>query len=327
MLPLHFAFTMEIQQICKEIKSGIEISYDTACELACCENKQELYDTANEIREHFCGNSFHLCSITNAKSGLCSENCKWCSQSAHNASNIDVYDCIDTNRAVEQAVENGKAGVHRHALVTSGRSVSPQTLNACIGIFNEISQKSPIALCASMGLLNKEQLLILQKAGVHRYHCNLETAPSFFSQLCTTHSIDEKIETIHTAQSIGMEVCSGGIIGMGETMEQRIELACALRSLGILSIPINILNPIKGTPLYGISPLSDDEILTTIALFRLINPKAYLRFAGGRLAIQHAQEKALKTGINASITGDYLTTNGARICDDIRNFKAAGFTV
>ncbi|MCL2328037.1 MAG: biotin synthase BioB [Bacteroidetes bacterium] len=316
-----------IQQICKEIKSGTKISFETACKLANHSNKQELYNAANEIREHFCGNSFHLCSITNAKSGLCSENCKWCSQSAHNTSNIEIYDCIDTNVAVEQAVANGKAGVHRHALVTSGRSVSPQTLNACIEIFNEISQKSPIALCASMGLLSKEQLLLLQKAGVKRYHCNLETAPSFFSQLCTTHTIDEKIETIRTAQSIGMEVCSGGIIGMGETMEQRIELAFALHDLNIVSIPLNILNPIQGTPLYGTPPLSDDEILTTIAMFRLINPKAYLRFAGGRLAIQHIQEKALHTGINASITGDYLTTNGANITDDIRNFATAGFCI
>ncbi|MDR1762104.1 MAG: biotin synthase BioB [Bacteroidales bacterium] len=316
-----------IQHICTEIKSGTQITYEAACELARTANKQELYDAANEIRTHFCGNDFHLCSITNAKSGLCSENCKWCSQSAHNKSNVDIYDCIDKDTAVAQALNNHKAGVHSHSLVTSGRQATPQTLDACVGIFEDIAQQSSVNLCASMGLLNKEQLQALQKAGVKRYHCNLETAPSFFAQLCSTHTIDEKIETIRAAQSIGMEVCSGGIIGMGETMEQRIELAYALRDLGILSIPLNILNPIAGTPLYGISPLTDEEILTTIALFRLINPKAQVRFAGGRLAIRHIQEKALKAGINASITGDYLTTNGAQICDDVRNFKAAGFAI
>ncbi len=316
-----------MKHICKEIKSGTEISFETACELAKYANKQELYDAANEIRKHFCGNNFHLCSITNAKSGLCSENCKWCSQSAHNSSSIEIYDCIAPNTAVTQAVNNYTMGVHCHALVTSGRQATQQTLNSCIEIFEEIARQSSVNLCASMGLLNKEQLQALQKAGAKRYHCNLETAPSFFTQLCSTHTIDEKIETIRTAQSIGMEVCSGGIIGMGETMEQRIELACVLRDLHILSIPLNILNPIQGTPLYGTAPLADDEILTTIALFRLINPRAQLRFAGGRLAIRHIQEQALRAGINASITGDYLTTSGAQICDDIRSFNAAGFTV
>ncbi|MDR0941812.1 MAG: biotin synthase BioB, partial [Bacteroidales bacterium] len=245
-----------IKQLITAIKAGAQITYETACELAHNANKQELCDAANEIRKHFCGSNFHLCSITNAKSGLCSENCKWCSQSAHNKSNIDIYDCVDTNTAVTQAVSNHSQGVHCHALVTSGRQATPQTLNSCIQIFEEIARQSSVSLCASMGLLSKEQLQALQKAGVKRYHCNLETAPSFFAQLCSTHTIDEKIATIRAAQSIGMEVCSGGIIGMGETMEQRIELACALRDLEILSIPMNILNPIPGTPLYGTPPLS-----------------------------------------------------------------------
>lgn len=316
-----------MKKLIAEIQSGAEISYETACELANYSNKQELFDAANEIRKYFCGDNFHLCSISNAKSGLCSENCKWCSQSMHSKSNIEIYDCIEKDIAVAQATNNHKMGVHCHALVTSGKRATPQTLDNCVEIFHKISKESPISLCASMGLISKEQLQILKNAGVKRYHCNLETAPSFFPQLCSSHTIDEKIETIQNAQSIGLEVCSGGIIGMGESMKQRIELAFALRNLGILSIPINILNPIKGTPLFGTPPLSFEEILTTIALFRLINPKAYLRFAGGRLSIQAIQEKALKAGINSSITGDYLTTNGAQICADIENFKAAGFSI
>ncbi|MDR2962536.1 MAG: biotin synthase BioB [Bacteroidales bacterium] len=316
-----------IQQLIADIKAGAEIDFETACKLAEYANKEELYEGANTLREYFCNAALQLCSITNAKSGLCSENCKWCSQSAHNKCKIDIYDSIDKNTAVAQAVANGKAGVHRHGLVTSGRTVSPQTLQNCVSIYREIAQKSPIKLCASMGLLTKEQLQELKDAGVTRYHCNLETAPSFFPNLCSTHSVEEKIATIRAAQAIGLEVCSGGIIGMGETMAQRIELALALRDLGIRSIPINILNPIEGTPLFGMPPLSDEEILTSFALFRFINPRAYLRFAGGRLSIQHLQGKALKSGINASITGDMLTTHGVQVQDDVNTFRAAGFVI
>ncbi len=161
--------------------------------------------------------------------------------------------------------------------------------------------------------------------GINHYHCNLETAPSFFRQLVTTHTQEEKIATIKSAQELGIKVCSGGIIGMGEEMHHRIELACTLRDLRILSIPINILTPIKGTPLENAQALTEEEILTTIAIFRFLNPKAKLRFAGGRMQIKAFQHKALKAGINAALTGDYLTTTGTSIEQDIRDFSNAGF--
>jgi biotin synthase len=223
-------------------------------------------------------------------------------------------------------VNNAGRGVLRHSLVTSGKRVTDGELDELIGIFQAIRAKCSIELCGSMGLITRQQLQRLKDVGLTRYHCNLETAPSYFGQVCTTHTIEEKLETIRNAQAVGLEVCSGGIIGMGESMAQRIELALLLRSLGIRSIPINLLNPIAGTALQDAAPLSEDDVLTTIALFRFINPKAYLRFAGGRLLIRHYQDRALHAGINAAIVGDMLTTVGGGIADDLRDFSAAGFT-
>lgn len=305
-----------------------EITQQEAEMLSKVSDKEALYKAANEIRQHFCKNTMDLCSITNAKSGKCSQDCKWCSQSAHHETNIEEYEIVDHKQAVAEALNNARQGVVRHSLVTSGRKVSNKTLDGLIPVYKEIAQKSSIGLCASMGLITEQQMQRLKnEANVQHYHCNLETAPSFFSELVSTHTIDEKIETIKLAQKTGLKVCSGGIIGMGESMEQRIELAFALRKLNIQSIPINILQPIKGTALQDIHPLSEEEILTTIAVFRFINPTAHLRFAGGRMQIKSFQHKALKAGISAALTGDYLTSTGSNIQDDIKDFTNAGFTI
>jgi adenosylmethionine-8-amino-7-oxononanoate aminotransferase/biotin synthase len=318
--------SIDVVALATQVKNGYLITEQEALALASTTEKAVLYDSANSIREHFCGSVMDLCSITNAKSGKCSENCAWCSQSAWHKSKIEIYAMVEHQRAVSEAVANAKQGVLRHSLVASGKRVTLEEVDQFISIYRDIRSKCKISLCASMGLLTREALERLKAAGVTKYHCNLETAPSFFSKVCSTHSIEEKIQTIRDAQSVGLEVCSGGIIGMGETMAQRVELAFLLRAIGIVSIPINILNPIAGTTLENASPLNEEEVLTTIALFRFINPQAYLRFAGGRLLIRAYQTRALRAGINASIVGDMLTTVGSGVEDDLRDFSASGFT-
>lgn len=316
-----------IDTLVSEIINGKALTYQEGIELLNYPNKEELYKGANTIRLHFCGTRIDLCSITNARSGRCSENCKWCSQSAHHSTSIEEYDLIEKNKAVDEALESAKNGVHRHSMVTSGRTVSNKTLDSLLEVYKEIRSKSDIALCASMGLVTKEQLQKMKDHDITHYHCNIETAPSFFPEVCNTHTMDEKLEVIRMAQSLGIKVCSGGIIGMGESMEQRVEMACTLRDLGIMSIPINILMQIEGTPMANNNDLSEEEILTTIAIFRYINPKANLRFAGGRLKIKHFQHKALLAGINSALTGNYLTTIGSNTADDIKDFTASGFTL
>lgn len=212
-------------------------------------------------------------------------------------------------------------GVDKFSFVTSGRALSDKNIDRICTFAVKIKSQSDLQLCASMGLLKKAQLQKLMDAGITRYHCNLESSADYFGTLCTSHTPADKIETIRAAQEIGMEVCSGGIIGMGESMEDRIDLALMLRELGIKSIPINILNPIPGTPLEGTARLEDEEILTTIALFRFIQPDAYLRFAGGRMLISHLETEASQAGINAAIVGDLLTTLGSKVKEDMEKVK------
>ena len=314
-----------LNQLESKVLNGKQITAEEAFLLSQFDDKEKLYEAANRVREYFCGNRIDLCTIVNAKSGKCSEDCKWCSQSGKYKTKIEMYDLIDPDDAYNQAVHNEKAGAHKFSLVTSGRTISNANLDELCSIYKNVGKDSKLELCASMGLLDREKLQKLIDSGVKNYHCNIETAPSFFSELCSTHTLEEKINTLKIARELGLHLCSGGIIGMGETLEQRIEMAITLQELGVESIPLNILNPIAGTPLENQMPLSDEEILTTIALFRFTNPKALIRFAGGRMLILHIQDKALKAGINAALIGDLLTTVGMNMHDDIQHFKKAGF--
>lgn len=310
----------EIEKLESKIKDCHNITTEEALELLKIEDKELLYNMADRLREYFGGNDFDMCSIINARSGKCSEDCKWCSQSKFHKTNINTYPLIAEKEAVEMAVNNRNKGVNKFSLVTSGRTLSDQDVEKICNIYKSIKDKTDINLCASMGLLNKSQLSELYKCGVKRYHCNLESAPSHFPKLCTTHTIEDKIKTIKLAREVGMEICSGGIIGMGETAEQRVEFAMFLREIAPESIPINILNPIKGTPLENSIALSQTDILTTLAIFKIINPRSAIRFAGGRSALNEASQKiALKCGVSGAIVGDMLTTIGDK---DIESDKA-----
>jgi len=316
-----------IESIKNKVLNREFINIEEAKELIVVSDKELLYSAANEIRYEFMHDKFDLCSIINAKSGKCSENCKWCAQSSHYKTAINTYEIVEKDIALKLAKQNADYGVNKYSFVTSGRAISDKNIDLLCGYIEEIYNKVDINICASMGLLDKVQLEKLKEAGVVRYHCNIETSPSYFSDLCTSHTLEDKIKTIKAAQEVGMEVCSGGIIGMGETIQQRIEMAFLLRDLNIKSIPINILNPIPGTPLENRERLSDDEILTTIAIFRFINPDAWIRFAGGRNLINNIQDKAMRSGVNAAITGDLLTTTGATVKEDIERIKSLGFKI
>ena len=315
-----------IEELKQKIEAGGQITREEALALSRVENKKALYEAAGAIRDRFVGRYFDTCSIVNARSGRCSENCKWCAQSAVFKTHVQEYELIDEESCMELARLNAKYGVNKFSFVTSGRSLSNKNIDKLCEYAVKIKQEMKINLCASMGLLTKEQLKRLKEAGITRYHCNLETSRRYFPTLCTSHTTDEKIETIRHAIELGMEVCSGGIIGMGETMEDRVDLALTVRELGVKSIPMNVLNPIPGTPLEGAAPLADEEVLTTVAVFRFINPDAFLRFAGGRALIAHIEEDAIRAGINSAIVGDLLTTIGSKVMEDMEKVKRLGFT-
>lgn len=291
------------------------------------EGLEAMLRGAEEITRRFASMDFDSCSIVNARSGHCSENCKWCAQSAHYHTGCNTYDIVPEKDARELARFNADRGVGRFSMVASGRAVRGRALDEILRMLRIIREEDKISTCASLGLLNADELRRLWDAGVHRYHCNMETAPSLFGELCTTHTHADKLATIRAAREIGFEICSGGIIGMGETARQRAEFAIALREVKPVSIPINVLVPIPGTPLGERAFISDEEILHTVALFRFVHPSVVLRFAGGRDRLpREVQIKAFRAGINGAITGDLLTTIGSTVAKDKEMTAEAGYT-
>lgn len=308
--------------------TGEGISVDEALELNGADAADALADAADAVRRRHCGAVIDTCSIVNARSGRCSEDCKWCAQARRHHTGVAEYDIIAEERAVEAARLNAEAGIGRFSLVTSGRRVAPEQIGSFCRIYRAVARAAQIGLCASMGLLGRDELAKLREAGVTRYHCNLETAASYFPTLCTTHTHADKLRTIALAREVGMEVCCGGIIGMGESMRQRLELCAEARDAGAVSIPINILNPIPGTPLADTPLLGEEEIIRTAALFRLIAPRCALRFAGGRKRVSEAaQLRMLRGGVNGVLMGDMLTTVGNSVAQDKRLFSEAGYTL
>lgn len=314
-----------INSLRDKVLAGDAITADEAYALAGTAESRALRDAAAEITRRYCTLQYDSCSIVNARSGRCSENCKWCAQSAHYSTSCEEYALVDHDECMALARHNASKGVHRLSLVASGRKMTGEALTHVCDLLREVGEETGMSTCASLGLIGADELRRLWDAGVRRYHCNLETAPSHFVTLCTTHTIEDKLATIAAAREVGMEICSGGIIGMGETRRQRAEFALKLREARPDSIPINVLCPIPGTPLADQEPISEDEIIDTVALFRFVHPRVQLRFAGGRQRLsRETQLECMRVGINGGITGDMLTTSGATIDTDRRLVGDAG---
>ena len=304
-----------------------EINREEALELVN-EPLEWLMDNGNRTRQEYCGNDFDICTIINGKSGKCSENCKYCAQSLFYKTMVDEYDLLSEQTIIDTARENYEKGVLRYSIVTSGKRLSDKEVKAVSNIIRKIIEEVPgLKVCGSFGLLSLEQFAELKDAGLSRVHNNLETSRRFFPEICTTHTFDEKISAICNAKQAGLSVCSGGIFGLGESMEDRVDMAFTLRELGVKSVPINILNPIKGTPFEKNRILSKEEIIRIIAIYRLILKDATIRLAGGRGLLDDKGVTCFKAGANGAISGDMLTTSGITIERDLNMIKSLGMEV
>lgn len=315
-----------LEKITEKVLLNKEITKAEAMELIN-EDLNQLTTAANQIREHFCGNGFDICTIINAKSGKCSENCKYCAQSASYETKVEQYPLLRKEEITEQAKYNDERGVLRFSLVTSGKRLSDEEIMKACEAIRKLKQETEIAVCVSMGLLEEKQFRLLKEAGATRVHNNLEASESYFANVCTTHTFADKVEAIKAAKRAGLSVCSGGIMGLGETMEDRIDLAFSLKKLDICSVPVNMLNPIKGTPYEENPILTNEEMCRIIAIFRFILPKASIRLAGGRGLLADKGRSCFLSGANAAISGDMLTTSGISIETDKKMLKELGYEI
>ena len=286
---------------------------------------EELCECADQIRRHFCSNQFDICTIINGKSGRCSENCRFCAQSAHNHTCASEYPLLPDEEMIQQAESNHGQGVLRYSIVTSGKKLSDGEVDAMCRVVEKIRRDVGISVCVSFGLLNEQQFRKLKAAGVTRVHNNLETSRKNFSNICTTHTFDDKIQAIRAAQAAGLSVCSGGIMGLGETPEDRIDMAFTLRDLGVKSVPVNMLNPIPGTPFEHNQKLTEKDMRRIVAVYRFILPSASIRLAGGRGLLSDKGKSCFTSGANAVISGDMLTTAGITVKTDMELLNELGY--
>jgi biotin synthase len=318
-----------IKDLEKKVMQGNELSKEEANFIASIPDDKifALIASANNLRNYFRKNNVSLCSIINAKSGLCSEDCAFCAQSSKSKAKIEIYPLLNKATIIEKASELYRSGAKRFSIVTSGRSLSPKNLSEIAGIIPDI-KKIGLVPCASLGFLSEENLKSLKKAGLERYHHNIETSEAFFKKICTTHSYKDKLETIHAAFSAGLSVCSGGIFGMGETWADRIDMAFTLKYLNVDSIPLNFLIPIKGTPLGERKLLHPFEALKIISLYRFILPEKEIRVCGGRLQVlSEFNSLVFAAGADGIITGNYLTTPGKKPDEDLNLVHLYGLSL
>ena len=286
-----------------------------------------VLDAAFRVRRQHFGRKVNLHVIRNARSGGCSEDCAFCSQSAVSSASIEQYPLQSADELVAGARAAADVGAVKYCIVTSGRQPSAQVLTEVCAAARRIVRELPIRLCVSLGALSAEQARALKAAGVARYNHNLETAQRFFRQICSTHTWAERVATVRCARAAGLEACCGGILGLGETLEDRVDLALTLHELQVEAIPVNLFNPRPGTPLAGRSKMPALESLKALAMFRLVNPRAELRAAGGREACLGPLQALALFAVNSIFTQGYLTTPGQGPSRDLAMLAEAGFEV
>lgn len=316
--------TKELTILTEKVLKGLQITKEEAMSLYE-QPLEELCESADKIRRHFCSDQFDICTIINGKSGRCSENCRFCAQSAHNHTGADEYPLLPEEEILEQAKVNHSQGVLRYSIVTSGKRLSDAEVNTMCRVVERIRREVGISVCVSFGLLNEQQFKKLKEAGVSRVHNNLETSRRNFPNICTTHTFDDKIQAVRAAQAAGLSVCSGGIMGLGETPEDRIDMALTLRELRIKSVPVNMLNPIPGTPFEHNVKLTQNDMRRIVAVYRFILPKASIRLAGGRGLLPDKGKSCFTSGANAAISGDMLTTAGITVKTDMELLDELGY--
>ena len=283
----------------------------------------ELIKIANKITLENHANKVEACSIISAKTGECGENCKYCSQSKHNHAKIECHPLLDVETVKKAALSAKENGATRFCIVTSGRKPTDSDFEKILEMIKAVASIDGLHCCASLGLLTKEQIKKIKEAGVERFNHNINTSKNYHSKICTTHNFEDRVNTVKMIQEEGMEACCGVIIGMGETREDRVDMALSLKEINPKTVPINILNPIKGTALEGYEDkIDEEEILKTICIFRFILPKALLRYAGGRTTrlSKDNQKAGLLAGINSVLVGNYLTTSGSSAIEDKKMF-------
>ncbi len=317
---------MSVDDLGNKVMEGKEITREEALWLYE-QPVEEVSEKADEIRAHFCSNGFDLCTIINGKSGRCSENCRFCAQSSHSRTDAKEYPLLSPEEITAQAKLHEKQGALRYSIVTSGKRLSALEVERMCGAVRQIRRDTGLSVCVSFGLLNEEQYRKLKDAGVTRVHNNLETSRRNFFNVCTTHTFDDKIDAIRAAQSAGLSVCSGGIMGLGETAEDRIDMALTLRELGIKSVPVNMLNPIPGTPFARNQRMTGADMRRIVAVYRFILPDAAIRLAGGRGLLPDKGRACFRSGANAAISGDMLTTAGITVETDRRLLRELGYEV
>ena len=283
-------------------------------------------DELLEISSKYVSANVEFCSIVNARNGKCSQNCKYCAQSSHYRTDIETYPLIETEKVIKAAQEAKSNYADRFAVVTSGKTPAEEDFDKVVALIKAVNNVDGIKSCASIGILDDDMAKALAEAGLKRFHHNINTCRSYYSSVCTTHTYEDRINTCKLVKKYGMELCCGVILGMGETIEQRVEMAMELAEIQPESIPINILMPIPQTPFENYHDKIDEEhILRTLAIFKIANPKSVLRFCGGRMKLSDEnQKKALKTCVEGILIGNYLTTVGKNPEDDIQTINELG---